>query len=74
MISNVLIFFRKSPIFCAIMSGDINLEKKKELVRTWFDTQMVDLNLRKKSGEDIMELAKKNNLYDFIMEFCMRED
>lgn len=40
----------------------------------WFDTYMVDLSLRKKTGEDLLELAKKNALYDFIVEFCMRED
>jgi hypothetical protein len=40
----------------------------------WFDTFCVDLSLRKKTGEDLLELAKKNNLYEFIVEFCMRED
>ena len=43
-------------------------------MKLWFDTYMVDLRLRKKTGEDLLELAKKNSLYDFIVEFCMRED
>ena len=47
---------------------------KKEIVKMWFDTYAVDLSLRKKTGEDLLELAKKNNLYEFIVEFCMRED
>ncbi len=40
----------------------------------WFDTNMVDLQLRKKTGEDILELANKNSLYDYIVLNCMRED
>jgi len=64
----------KTPLFCAILSGDIKIEKKKEIVKLWFDTFSVDLTLRKKTGEDLLELAKKNNLYDYIMDSCMRED
>ena len=64
----------KTPLTCAILSGDIKIEQKKEIIKLWFDTYMVDLHLRKKSGEDLLELAKKNNLYDFIVEFCIRED
>ena len=70
----VTVCYRKTPLFCAILSGDIKPEQKKEIVKMWFDTFMVDLSLRKKTGEDLLELAKKNNLYDFIVEFCMRED
>jgi hypothetical protein len=44
-------------LFCAILSGDIKLDKKKEIVKLWFDTYSVDLYLRKKTGEDILELA-----------------
>ena len=40
----------------------------------WFDTYSIDLSLRKKTGEDLLELAKKNNLYDLIVETCLRED
>jgi hypothetical protein len=65
---------RKTPLFCAILSGDIKHEVKREIVKMWFDTFCVDLSLRKKTGEDLLELAKKNNLYEFIVEFCMRED
>ena len=66
--------YRKTPLFCAILSGDIKFEQKKEIVKMWFDTYSIDLSLRKKTGEDLLELAKKNNLYDYIAEFCMRED
>ena len=59
---------------CAILSGDIKIEQKKEIIKLWFDTYMIDLQLRKKSGEDLLDLAKKNNLYEFIVEFCIRED
>jgi hypothetical protein len=34
----------------------------------------VDLSLRRGSGEDLLALAKKNKLYDFIVEYCLRED
>jgi hypothetical protein len=61
-------------LFCAILSGDIKPEKKREIVKMWFDTNMIDLTLRKKTGEDILELANKNALYEFIVESCMRED
>lgn len=54
--------YSKTPLFCAILSGDINLDKKKVIVSLWFDTYMVDLQLRKKTGEDLLELARKNNL------------
>ena len=57
-----------------MLSGDINLEKKKEIVKLWFDTYQIDLNLRKKTGEDLLALASKNNLYDYIVDNCMRED
>ena len=50
------------------------MEKKQEIVKMWFDTFMIDLTLRKKTGEDLLDLAKKNNMYDFIVNYCMRED
>ena len=61
-------------MFCAILSGDIKLDKKKEIVKLWFDTFQIDLQLRKKTGEDLLELAKKNNMYEYIVDNCMRED
>lgn len=61
-------------MFCAILSGDIKVEKKKEIVKLWFDTYMIDLTLRKKTGEDILDLAKKNKMYDFLVNYCIRED
>ena len=67
-------YYSKTPLFCAILSGDIKLEKKKEIVKLWFETFNIDLQLRKKTGEDLLELAKKNSLYEFIVENCMRED
>ncbi|CDW89526.1 ankyrin [Stylonychia lemnae] len=64
----------KTPLFCAILSGDIKLEQKKEIVKLWFDTYKIDLSLRKKTGEDLLELAKKNQLYEYIIQYCIRED
>ncbi len=64
----------KTPLFCAILSGDIKMEMKKDIIKLLFDTNMMDLNLRKASGEDLLELAKKNSLYDFIIVYCLRED
>jgi len=74
MIASNQTLYRKTPLFCAILSGDIKLEPKKEIVKMWFETYAVDLSLRKKSGEDLLELAKKNQLYDFIIENCIKED
>lgn len=64
----------KTPLFCAILSGDIKLQTKKDIIKLLFDTSQVDLNLRKSTGEDLLELAKKNNLYDYIVLYCLRED
>ena len=64
----------KSPLFCAIISSDIDHCQKQQIIKLWFDTNMVDLKLRRVSGEDLLQIAKKNNLYDFIVEFCLRED
>ena len=44
----------KTPLYCAMLSGDLSSEKKKEIVRIWFDTFEIDLRLRKKSGEDLL--------------------
>lgn len=64
----------KTPLFCAILSGDIKLALKKDIIKLLFDTTQIDLNLRKSTGEDLLELAKKNQLYDFIVLYCLRED
>lgn len=65
----------KTPLFCAVLSGDIkHLPDKMRIIKLWFDTGCVDLSLRKSSGEDLLQLAKKNKLYEFIVEYCLRED
>lgn len=64
----------KSPLFCTILSSDINAKQKQQIIKLWFDTNQVDLSLRKESGEDLLEIARKNKQYDFIVEFCLRED
>ena len=65
----------KTPLTCAIMSGDIkDLEVKKEIIKMLFDTNCINLTLRKASGEDMLELAQKNSLKDFIIVYCLRED
>ena len=64
----------KTPLFCAILSGDIKMNTKKDIIKLLFDTCQVDLSLRKSTGEDLLELAKKNALYDFIVLYCLRED
>jgi hypothetical protein len=47
---------------------------KKDIIKLLFNTNVMDLSLRKASGEDLLELAKKNSLYDFIAVYCLRED
>jgi len=37
----------KTPLFCAILSGDISLKTKQKIIKQWFDTNCVDLRLRK---------------------------
>jgi len=64
----------KTPLFCAILSGDISVKMKRKIIKLWFDTNCIDFRLRKQSGEDLLQLAKKNKLYDFIVEYCLRED
>ena len=64
----------KTPLFCTILSGDIKIEKKKEIIKVLFDSNRIDLSLRKATGEDLLELAKKNQLYDFVALYCLRED
>ena len=64
----------KTPLFCAITSGAILSEKKKEIIEIWFETGVIDFSLRKKSGEDLLELASKNNVYDHVAMLCSRED
>ena len=64
----------KTPLFCCILSGDIKISDKQKVIKLWFDANCVDLTLRKSSGEDLLQLAKKNELYEFIVEYCLRED
>ena len=65
----------KTPLFCAILSCDIkNVVVKKNIIKLLFDTGKIDLSLRKGSGEDLLDLAKRNQLYDFIVKECLRED
>ena len=47
---------------------------KKEIIKLLFDTGKMDLSLRKGSGEDLLDLARRNQLYDFIVTHCLRED
>ena len=37
----------KTPLFCAVLSGDIKLPEKQRIVKLWFDTNCIDLSLRK---------------------------
>ena len=64
----------KTPLFCAILSCDIKPDLKKEIIKEFFDTYQMDLSLRKKTGEDLLQLAKAQNMYEFIVLKCMRED
>ena len=64
----------KTPLFCSTLSGDIKIDIKKQIIKLLFDTNNVDLSLRKASGEDLIDLSKKNNLYDFVVLYCLRED
>lgn len=64
----------KTPLFCAVLSGDIKLADKQRIIKLWFDTNCIDLSLRKQTGEDLLQLSRKNKLYEFIVEYCLRED
>ena len=57
-----------------MLSGDIKIQQKQRIIKLWFDTNCVDLTLRRQNGEDLLGLARKNKLYDFIVEYCLRED
>lgn len=37
----------KTPLFCAILSGDISSKVKQRIIKLWFDTNCIDLRLRK---------------------------
>lgn len=51
----------KTPLFCAILSCDIkHIQTKKDIIRLLFNTGKIDLSLRKGSGEDLLDLAKRN--------------
>lgn len=64
----------KSPLFWCISSGDISLEVKKQIIDMWLGTKMIDFTLRKKTGEDLLQLAQKNKLSDYITILWLRED
>ena len=64
----------KTPLFCTILSGDIQINVKKEIIKLLFDSGNIDLSLRKATGEDLLKLAKNNSLYEFIVVYCLRED
>lgn len=45
----------KTPLFCVILSADIDDEEKKHrIIKLWFETNCIDLSLRKKTGEDLL--------------------
>ena len=65
----------KTPLFCAILSCDIKQQTvKRDIIKLLFETGQMDLSLRKGSGEDLLDLARRNSLYDFIVTQCLRED
>lgn len=65
----------KTPLFCAILSCDIKqIQTKKDIIRLLFDTNKMDLSLRKGTGEDLLDLARRNQLYEYIVQDCLRED
>ena len=73
-IYNIQTIEGKTPLFWWISSGDIKKGKKKQMIKIWLDTKMIDFSLRKKTGENLLELAKKNSLYDYIWELLLIED
>ena len=64
----------KTPLFCAMLSCDIKIDVKKEILKLLFDTNQIDLSLRKKTGEDTLKMATNNELHDYIVLKCLRED
>ena len=50
----------KTPLFCTILSGDIQIDVKRKIIKMLFDSGSIDLSLRKASGEDLLKLAKNN--------------
>jgi hypothetical protein len=44
----------KTPLFCAVLSGDIKQPDKQRIIKLWFDTNCIDLTLRKQTGEDLL--------------------
>ena len=64
----------KTPLFCAILSCDISIQTKMDILKLLFGTQQIDLSLRKRTGEDLLELATNNKLHDFLVLRCLRED
>ena len=52
----------KTPLFCALDSNAIKIDKKEKLIKIWFETGCVDLTLRNKSNLDLLDLAKKHKL------------
>ena len=64
----------KTPLFCAILSCDIKVNVKQEIIKLLFETNQIDLSLRKVTGEDLLQLADRNHLYNYIVKYCIRED
>ena len=62
----------KTPLFWWISSGDISLELKNRVVELWLHTGLIDFSLRKRTGENLVELAKKNGVK--IEHLMIRED
>ena len=51
----------KTPLFCAMLSGDIkDFTLKKRIIKLLFETDCINVLLRKQTGEDMLALAKKN--------------
>lgn len=44
----------KTPLFCAVLSGDIKIPEKQRIIKLWFDTGCIDLSLRKQTGDDLL--------------------
>ena len=48
--------------------------RNRDIIKIWIETEMIDYTLRKKTGENLFQLAKKNSLLDYIKELLIRED
>ena len=61
-------------MFCAITSGDIKPPDKRKIIEIWLATGLVDFTLRKQTGEDILDLCKRNSLEKYVLPLLERED